>query len=595
MTDDKKPILRREDYRAQQAAQRKKKRLRKSRLRDDEQVVVEIPDDVQMVKEQEPLNSNQENKSAQAKMIRGSMWMTAGSVFSRVIGAIYIIPWLIWMGSNGNLANALYAKAYQVYSIFLVISTAGVPGAISKQVAHYNALDEYEVGQRLYRHGLVMMSLMGIVSMLIMYMGAPIFAVGSSELTQIFRSLSWALLIIPILSITRGFFQGYSEMAPSALSQFIEQVARVIYMLITCYLIMRVFKGSYVDAVAQSTFAAFIGASAGLLLLIFYYLKHLNYFVDVAQHSKRQLKISTNQILLSIIQQAIPYIIMDAGISLFYLVDQYTFNPIMLTVHHYSKDTLDTLFALFAFNANKLIMIIVSLATAMAVTATPLLSAAFTKKNTKVIGKQVNDMLQLFLFVMVPAAIGLSAVADPVYTIFYGHGPLGISVLKLSSYVAIILGLYTVMAAILQALYKNHSAIGCLVVGFIVKVVCQYPAIHLFKVYGPLIATALGFIVSSALMLRVVMHTYHINITQTLKRLLAIIIFSAAMFIVAWGSIKIMQLFLNPASRINAMIMVIVAIALGALVYVYCVLKTRLADQILGKKVARLRRLLRIN
>ena len=64
----------------------------------------------------------------------------------------------------------------------MLFQRQGYLGAISKQVAHYNALDEYEVGQRLYRHGLVMMSLMGIVSMLIMYMGAPIFAVGSSEL-----------------------------------------------------------------------------------------------------------------------------------------------------------------------------------------------------------------------------------------------------------------------------------------------------------------------------------------------------------------------------------------------------------------------------
>ena len=592
MADDKKPILRREEYRAQQAAQRKKQHhFRKQK----EPVVVEVPDDVdvQVIAEKTPNASSE--KTAQDKMISGSIWMTAGSVFSRVLGAIYIIPWLIWMGSNGNLANALYAKAYQVYSIFLVISTAGVPGAISKQVAHYNALDEYEVGQRLYRHGLVMMTLMGIISMLIMYFGAPVFAVGSPQLTMIFRALSWALLIIPILSITRGFFQGYSEMAPSALSQFIEQVARVVYMLVTCYLIMKVFKGSYVDAVAQSTFAAFIGASAGLLLLIFYYLNHLNYYFGVVQHSKHQLKISTNKNLWSIIQQAIPYIIMDAGISIFYLVDQYTFNPIMLTIHHFSKDTLDSLFALFAFNANKLIMIIVSLATAMAITATPLLSAAYTRNNTKVIGKQVNDMLQLFFFVMVPAAIGLSAVADPLYTIFYGRGPVGIAVLKLSAYVAIILGLYTVMAAILQALYQNRKAIWCLVVGFVVKIALQYPCIHLFQVYGPMIATALGFIVASTLMLRAVIHTYHINMMQTMKRLLVIVIFSALMFIVAWGSIKIMQLFLNPNSRLNAMITIIISVVLGALVYIYCVLKTRLADKILGAKVARLRHLLRIS
>ena len=589
MKDENKDDLTRENYR------RNHKIINDNDIKDTDisskQIVVEIPDDLQVQK----ITSENIQESARDKMIKGSIWMTAGSVFSRILGALYIIPWLIWMGKNGNLANALYAKAYQVYSIFLVISTAGVPGAVSKQVAHYNAMNEYEIGQKLYRHGLIMMSIMGIISMIIMYFGAPLFAVGNKQLIIIFRALSWALLIIPILSITRGFFQGYSRMAPSALSQFVEQIARVTYMLVTCYLIMKIFHGYYVDAVAQSTFAAFIGASVGLLLLIFYYLIHLNYFTSVVQNSKNKLKISTNQILFGIVQQAIPYIIMDSGISIFYLVDQYTFNPLMLEIKYFSKNHLDSLFALFAFNANKLVMIIVSVATAMAITATPLLSAAYTMKNEKRIGLQVNNMLQLFFFVMMPASVGLSAVADPLYTIFYGHSSLGISVLILSAYVSIILGLYTVMAAILQALYKNWDAIICLIIGFLFKILFQYPCIRIFQVYGPLIATFIGFTVSSLLMLFVIVHNYDINFIQTIKRLFVIIIFSGIMFFVVKITIIILHLFLNPYRRIDDVIILIISSFFGVMFYVYCVLKTRLADRIVGKKVERFRHILKIH
>ena len=81
-------------------------------------------------------------RSDKEKMIRGSAWMTAGSVFSRILGAIYVIPWRIWLGAAFLTANALFTKGYQIYSLFLIISTAGVPGAVSKQVARYNAMGE---------------------------------------------------------------------------------------------------------------------------------------------------------------------------------------------------------------------------------------------------------------------------------------------------------------------------------------------------------------------------------------------------------------------------------------------------------------------
>ena len=103
-------------------------------------------------------------RSDKEKMIRGSAWMTAGSVFSRILGAIYVIPWRIWLGAAFLTANALFTKGYQIYSLFLIISTAGVPGAVSKQVARYNAMGEYKTGMRLFYHGTFAMFIMGILS-----------------------------------------------------------------------------------------------------------------------------------------------------------------------------------------------------------------------------------------------------------------------------------------------------------------------------------------------------------------------------------------------------------------------------------------------
>ncbi|MDP1142821.1 oligosaccharide flippase family protein, partial [Klebsiella pneumoniae] len=78
----------------------------------------------------------------------------------------------------------------------------------------------------------------------------------------------FALLIVPVMSLIRGFFQGHESMGPTALSQVVEQIARSAFLLGACYVILRLMDGSIVSAVSAATFAAFVGAAAGLLVLL---------------------------------------------------------------------------------------------------------------------------------------------------------------------------------------------------------------------------------------------------------------------------------------------------------------------------------------
>lgn len=533
-------------------------------------------------------------RSAKEQMLRGSAWMTAGSILSRILGAIYIVPWRIWMGAAFLTANALFTKGYQIYSVFLIISTAGIPSAISKQVAHYNALNEYKTGFKLFWNGALLMSAMGLISCGALWVLAPWLAVHDPALTQVFRSLAWPLLIIPLMSLLRGFFQGYNEMAPSAISQFIEQVARIIYMLLMTYVIMRLGNHNYVDAVSQSTFAAFVGAVFGLSLLVIYLFRQKERFAGLAAQSADQIQISVGQILIDIFKQAIPFIVLDSAINLYYIVDQYTFNPLMQQRYLVGKPRLDEIYALFAGNANKLIMIVVSLAVAMAVTALPLLAAAATRGDRREVATQITNTLQLFYIVMVPAAIGMAGIATPLYVLFYGYDALGIHMLELSSLLAILLGLFTVLATLLQGLFHNKLAIGEMLIGFGVKFALQWPLIFFFNVYGPTLASMAGMLVTSGLMLHSLRVRYHYKDKQTWRRLIGITAFSLVMFAVVRIIVQTLSLIMNPASAITAIVMIVIALPLGVGVYAYAVLKTRLADLIIGQRIAGLRRRLHI-
>lgn len=529
------------------------------------------------------------NLDAQEQMVQGSVWMTAGSIFSRILGAIYIIPWVTWLGAYSDQANALFSKGYNIYSLFLMAATAGIPAAVSKLVSHYNELNEYGVGRRLYKHGMLVSAFTGLISAMILFFGAPLLANGDANVVPVLRSLAVAVLVIPGMSLSRGLFQGYHQMAPSAISQFNEQLFRVIYMLVSTYVIMKIMHGSWKTAVVHSTFAAFIGAIGGIIILGYYWLKNRKQMNDLRDNSNDELVISSWTLIKDIIIQAIPFVIVSSGTIIFQLIDQYTFFDAMQRVGSYSMWQLNQLWALFSFNANKLIMIVISLASAMSEAVIPLLSAARARKDNRDIRNQISNALMLFYFVMIPAALGLAAVSTPIYTVFYRYSASGSTILEISAYVAIFMGLFTIVAAIMQGVSENTKTLKMLGIGLLVKLVLQYPMIFMFKTIGPLLSTGVGMAVTSYLIIHSLNNEFHIPFIKMFKTINQILLYSIITYAVAKLIVTLLYFVIYPSGRVTAALVLIPAVAGGGLVYVYLVLKSRLAQMLLGPRMDSLR------
>ncbi|KRL60920.1 polysaccharide biosynthesis protein [Lentilactobacillus parakefiri DSM 10551] len=414
------------------------------------------------------------------------------------------------------------------------------------------------------------------------------------------HSLAWAILIIPTMSLTRGYFQGYQQMAPSAISQFVEQLARVAYMLLSAFIMMRVLHGSWISAVSQSTFAAFIGAVAGLLTLGAYYFRRREDFRQLVASSSNDIHVEAKQLYQEIIAQAVPFIILGAGITIFMLIDQFTFFKIMRMATNYNYATLSDLYAMFAVNSNKLIMITVSLASALAITAVPMLSEALTGGDNSEVRKQNSNVLALFMFVMIPAALGMAAIAGPLNRVFYGtsHQALGANILTFSSIIAIPMGLFVVISAVMQGLSQNKRAVKFFAVGTVVKFVLQWPCTYFLGSFGPLLSTGIGLTVANWLILRYLNRHFGFE-----KRMLdiafrkiskySLLMYLAALLTVV-GLNQIVQLVGNPFGRVVSLMVTLAAVLVGGVIYLYLALKSRIADMILGPRSDKLRQLLRI-
>ena len=194
-----------------------------------------------------------------SKLLRGTFILTLGTMISKALGLFYVIPFNMIVGKEGTI---LYQYSYVAYTIVISIATAGIPLAVSKFISKYNAMGEYGVSRRLFKSGLLVMTCTGVVCFLAMYFLAPFLAeinipeddLDSSvkDVTTVIRAVSFAVIVVPVMSLIRGFFQGHESMGPSAVSQVVEQIVRIIFMLAGAAAVLYVFKGDIVTAVSLS-------------------------------------------------------------------------------------------------------------------------------------------------------------------------------------------------------------------------------------------------------------------------------------------------------------------------------------------------------
>ena len=532
---------------------------------------------------------SQETTSQQEQMLRGTAWLTAGNFISRLLGAIYIIPWYIWMGKHGAEANGLFTMGYNIYAWFLLISTAGIPVAVAKQVAKYNTIDKPEYSFTLIREFLKFMVLLGGIFAVLMYLFSPIFATlsgGGKELIPIMQSLSWAVLIFPSMSVIRGFFQGFNNLKPYALSQVAEQLIRIIWMLLATFFIMNFGSKNYVSAVTQSTFAAFVGMLASVAVLGYFLWKE-GMLQAILQRPSTGNTIRGRELLWDTIREAIPFIITGSAIQLFQIIDQMTFINVMNWFTDYTNSQLLVMFSYFSANPNKITMILIAVATSIGGVGIPLLTENYVKGDFKAAARLIQDNLSMLLLFILPATIGAVLVARPLYTVFYGQPDnlaLGLFVFALLQ--TIILSFYTVLAPMIQALFQNRKAIRYFLYGVLAKLALQLPLVWLFQSYGPLLSTTVGLIVPIVLMYREIRDITGLNPKNLVKRSLLTCILTLVMIVGVTLADLVLCLIFQPSGRISSMIYLVLIGGVGIIVYVGLALRVRLLDRFVGEEKA---------
>ncbi|MGG3927960.1 polysaccharide biosynthesis protein [Metabacillus fastidiosus] len=529
------------------------------------------------------------------KFLRGTFVLTLGTYISRILGMIYIIPFTALVGLNGNL---LYQTGYAQYTIFLSIATAGFPAAVSKYVSKYNALGDYETSRRMFKAGLRVMLLTGVLAFLVLFFLAPYFAKGAlssdqlngitvEDVTFVIRMVSTALLVVPIMSLIRGFFQGHQSMGPTAISQVIEQLVRIAFLLGATYYILKIMDGgNLVLAVGYATLAATVGAIGGLIVLMVYWLRRKNSLLAMKENDIPAHEVSIKSIFKEVLRYAAPFVFIGLAIPIYQLIDTYTFIGAMRAAGY--KEIITDHYAITVSMLPKLIMIPVSLATAFGLTLIPSVTEAFTTKNYEALRRQIDQTLQIIMFLVLPAVIGLSVLAGPVYSVFFGVKSLelGKDILMWYAPVALLFSLFTVNAAILQGMNKQKLAVISLVLGILVKLALNIPLIQMFQSVGSIAATALGYLVSLIYGFAMIKRHANYSYGVLIKRTFLIIAFGIFMGLTVSVTQSILDIFITYSDgRTQSVIVLTISVIVGAAVYLYLAYRSHLIEKLFGSRI----------
>ncbi|WP_125710187.1 putative polysaccharide biosynthesis protein [Companilactobacillus zhongbaensis] len=506
-------------------------------------------------------------------LLKSSVWISLSGIVSRVLGVVYIIPWNIWIGVAAvGVANALYARVYNIYNLFLIIATAGIPSAISKEVAASNSLGHYDQSEKILKKYSLYMTLIGVVLAAIMFFGAKyvaiIFAAGDMRVVTPIKYLSIAMLVIPALGILRGYIQGYAFISLSAFSQVIEQIARVAYMLYATYMIMIVQNGNYMQAVNQSTLASFIGATLAYAYLL--WMRHrVRKTIDPADEIKTTDKDQLAKISFgAMLKSAIPFLLVDTIMVVLQLFDQTTFSWIYQEIIHASTKTIDNLYAMFGFQANKLIMVLVSLAISVSASVIPALSALISRKAEKAsIQKLMRNIVEFTIFLILPATVGMIAIGSPLWTLFYGQNTQGSFVLAVSCIEAIFYCVFMILENILQVTHHVKTSMWFLLLAYIIKVALQLPATLYLGVYGPLLSSTLAFAIMGHFAFRLINKEFGIVDKDLAKRLLKITVNSIVMLALVGAAVYLLSLAIDVRYKVGATIVLSIGAVIGIAIY----------------------------
>ena len=387
-------------------------------------------------------------------IVKQASILALAGILVRIIGLLYRSPLTAMILDEGN---GYYSTAYNIYALVLLISSYSIPTAISKLISEKIALHEYKNVKRILKCIFIYVCAIAGSAAILLFILAP-FIVDVNAVPAL-RVLCPTIFLSGLLGVFRGYFQAHKTTVYTSVSQIIEQIFNAVVALLAAYIFIQPYIG--VDATKVGSFGAAgsaLGTGAGVLVglvyMIFMYLKKKNTFVEESDEEVNEHVDSYQDIFRMIMHIIAPIILATCVYNLVTTIDMYIFY-FAQSFHHIDKIAYISNYGVYAGKYIVLQNVPVALASAMSTASIPSISSAWALENVKEAKEHITSGLSVTMMILIPAAIGMAALAYPIMGVLFPQKATIMMATKLlifGSPAIVFYGLSTLTNGILQAL-----------------------------------------------------------------------------------------------------------------------------------------------
>ncbi len=511
-------------------------------------------------------------KETKQTFVRGAFILIFANIAVKVIGALFKIPLTNIIGVQ---AMSDFNQAYSYYALFFMISTAGLPVAISRIIAAANARGNRREVEKIYSVAMRLFFLIGIIGSLILavFSGVIANAVAVPELWQCILAISPTLFFICLTSACRGYFQGMQNMIPTAVSQTIEAAGKLIIGLAAA-----LWAKSHGFSDAQMAAAALTGITVGVVLSFIYCFISKRSVQRALGEIPRMRVRSSKSIMKELIRIAIPITVSSSIMYLTTVIDSSMVISRLISIG-YDKEIAQKFFGSYTSMAVTLYNLPPNSVNPFAISLIPQISANIARGAVKATKRVMDSTLRICSTIILPCAFGMGALSERLIALLFrneeltidaegkliGSVPLAGGLLKVLAPSIFLVSIIYVTSAMLQATGNERLSIISAGAGILTKLVSSYILLGVPRlgIYATPISTTLCYLVILISNMRFLVKTtgYRPSIRRIfLKPRIA----GAACALAAIGSAWLFDRFLP--SKLTTILAVIVAAAAYAAV-----------------------------
>jgi stage V sporulation protein B len=470
-------------------------------------------------------------------LVRGTLILAMAALIARVLGVLQKVPLKHLLGDGGM---ASFMIAFNIYSLLLIIATAGIPSALSKLISERSESGRMDEAFRIYRAAMGFAIVMGTLLTAGLIFAAPYYATyiaDDPESALAIRALAPALLLFPMIAMMRGYFQGLQFMMAGGMSQIVEQILRVATAVLLAYVFLE-FGYSQTTAIAGASFGGVMGGVGALAVMMYYFARYKKTEVGqaltagsthTAHHGQKQ-TLSIWHAYKLIFVYSIPITFSALAVPLINFIDSSTVISLLKGDLGYTaaKEALGILGA----RAQSLAGIPIILAIAVSQTALPVISSAHARGDMDEVRRRSSQAMWLAAIFGLWIVIIIIAAARPLNGFIFGDTK-GTSTIVLLTGAAMLQIVMMTSASILNGLGKMKSAAAHVYVGIAIKLAATYALSPWIGMAGVIASTALSFVAIVWLNFRLIRK--HVTLQVLQGRWIALILTAASSLTVGYA------------------------------------------------------------